>query len=251
MNQDNYASGGETSLVDLATIFVRRIWLFTGVLVLFIAGGVVYALVQNEQYEYVSLYQIAEVGQDKAVERPVTAIAVLASQKLPEIKAVYKAEHEVRIPFDTNFSNPEDTRLIRVTSEASRESAEEVKAMHNELLGYLKGRHENLLDDARSSLDARLEAVQRTLGVLKETPDAGQAVAEVMQKQVELEGELARLGASEMLVIARESVERVAPNRKLIVVFSIVLGFIFSVVAVYLAEFVSIVRKTMRSQNQV
>lgn len=251
MNQDNYVSGGEVSLVDLATIFVRRIWLFTGVFVLIMACGVVYVLVQDEQYEYVSLYQVAEVGQGMAVEKPAMAIAVLESQKLPELKAAYKTDHEVRIPFDTRLSNPENTSLIRVISEASRESAEEVKALHNELLSYLKARHENLLGEARNSLDARLQAVQRTLGVLKETPDAGQAVAEVMQKQVELEGELARLGASEVLVVARESVERVAPNRKLIVVLSIVLAFIFSVVAVYLTEFASIVRKTMRSQNQI
>lgn len=251
MNQDNYVSSSEVSLVDLATIFVRRIWLFTGVFVLIMACGVVYALVQDEQYEYVSLYQVADVGQDKAVEKPATAIAVLKSQKLPELKAVYKAEHEVRVPFDTNFSNPEDTRLIRVISEASRKSAEEVKVLHNELLSYLKARHENLLGDTRNSLDARLDAVRRTLDALKEAPDAGQAVAEVIQKQVELEGELARLGTSEMLVVARESAERVAPNRKLIVVLSIVLAFIFSVVAVYLIEFASIVRKTMRSQSQI
>lgn len=251
MNQDNYVSSSEVSLVDLATIFVRRIWLFAGVFVLIMACGIVYALVQDEQYEYVSLYQVAEVGQDKAVEKPAMAIAVLKSQKLPELKAAYKAEHEVRVPFDTTFSNPDNTSLIRVISEASRESVEEVKALHNELLSYLKARHENLLDDARNGLDARLEAIQRTLDALKDTPDAGQAVAEVMQKQVELEGELARLGTSEVLVVARESVERVAPNRKLIVVLSIVLAFIFSVVAVYLTEFASIVRKTMRSQNQI
>ena len=250
MNQDNYVSGDEISLVDLATIFMRRIWLFIGLFVLFVVGGVVFAVIQDEQYEYVSLYQIAEEGQDKTVEKPAKAIAVLESQKLPEVKTVYKAENDARMPFGVSFSNPENTTLIRVTSEASRESAEDVKTLHNELLSYLNARHENLLGSARKSLDSRLKSVEQTLDVLKETPEAGQAVAEVMRKQGELEDDLATLVSSEVLVVARESVERVAPNRKLIVVLSSTLGFLCAIVAVYFAEFASVVRKTMQTQRQ-
>lgn len=249
MNQDNRASGDEISLVDLATIFVRRVWLFIGLFCLFVVGGVVYAFMQDELFEYVSLYQIAEVGQDKPVETPAKAIAVIKSQKLPEIKSAYKAEHNVRMPFDTGFSNPENTSLIRVTSEAPRESAEEVKTIHDELLNYLKARHQNLLESARKSLEKRLGSIQRTFDALKETPEAGQAVAEVIQKQVELEGEMAALAPSDVLVVTRESVERVAPSRKLTAALASIVGFIFAFMAVFFAEFVSLVRKAMREQG--
>lgn len=246
MTQDNTAYSDEISLVDLATIFVRRIWLFIAILVLFVVGGIVFALVQDEQYEYVSLYQIAEVEQGDAVEKPAKAIAVLESQKLPEVKAAYKAEHDRRMPFGISTSNPENTSLVRLATDAARENADEVKTLHAELLAYLKTRHERLLDSTRGSLEARVESVQRTLDALKAAPDAGQAVAEVMQKQVELEGQLAALEASEVLVTARESVERVAPDRKLIVTLSIVAGFVFALVAVYVAEFVAAVKENLR-----
>lgn len=250
MTQDNTAYSDEISLVDLATIFVRRIWLFIAILVLFVLGGIVFALVQDEQYEYVSLYQIAEVEQGDAVEKPAKAIAVLESQKLPEVKAAYKAEHDKRMPFGISTSNPENTSLVRLATDATRENTDEVKTLHTELLTYLKTRHERLLDSARSSLEARVESVQRTLDALKAAPDAGQAVAEVMQKQVELEGQLAALEASEVLVTARESVERVAPNRKLIVVLAAVIGFILAFLAVFFAEFVLLVRQNIREQKR-
>jgi len=250
MNQENNTYQDEISLVDLATIFVRRIWLFIVLFVLFVVGGVVFALLQDEQYEYVSLYQIAEKSAEEPVEKPAKAIAVLQSQRLPELEAAYKAEHGERVPFNVSFSNPEDTSLVRISSEAVKDSAEDVRAFHKELLDHLKSRHEKQIVDARSNIETRLDSVVRTLEALKQTPEAGQAVAEVMQKQVELEGELASLSSGELMVVGRESIERVAPNRKLIVVLATVVGFVFAFVAVFFAEFASLVRKALREQKQ-
>lgn len=249
MNQENYAYRDEVSLVDLATILVRRIWLFVVLFLVFVLSGVVFAIVQDEQYGYVSLYQIAEKSADEPIEQPAKSIAVLQSQKLPELEAAYKTERGVRVPFGVSFANPENTNLVRVFSEAARDRAAEVKAAHEELLGYLKQRHDKQIAVARQSVEARLESVNQTLDALKQAPEAGQAMAEVMQKQIELAEELDLLSSGELMVVARESVERVAPNRKLIVVLATVVGFIFAFVAVFFAEFASLVRKALREQK--
>lgn len=248
--QDNSGFDDEISLVDLATVFIRRIWLFVGFFILFSIGGVVFALIQEDRFDYVSLYQIAEVEQDQPIEKPAKAIAVLESQKIPEIKAVYKAEHDVRLSFDVSLEHPENTTLVRLSTEATSENAEEVKTIHAKLLNYLSTRHEQMLNVTRSGIETRIESIKRTVDTLTGTPDAGQAVAEVMQKQVELESKLAALGASEVLVTARESVERVAPKRKLIVAVSIMLGFMFAVMAIFIAEFCSTVREALHKQKQ-
>ncbi|WP_417315537.1 hypothetical protein [Cycloclasticus pugetii] len=249
MSQESYAPSDQISMVDLAAIFVRRVRLFIAIFTLFVVGGVAFALLQDEQFEYVSLYQIGEVAQDKAVEEPAKAIAVLGSQKLPEIKAAYKVKYSERMPFGVSTSNPENTNLVRLSTETGRDNSEKVKALHDEMLDYLSARHERLLGSARKSLQAKLESVQRTLNTLKETPEAGQAIAEVLGRQVELEGELAAVGASEVLVLARESVERVAPNRALIVVLFMMIGFALAFVAVYFAEFASLVKEKVRNES--
>lgn len=246
MNQEANGFQGEISLVDLATILVRRIWLFFVLFVLFAVGGVVISLVLPEQYEYVSLYQIAEKETNEPVEKPENSVAVLESQKLPELAAAYKAERGEKLPFTIRFQNPEDTSLIRITSEAMREDSADVTAIHEALLGHIQNRHEALIDGVRGKLQTRIASVKRTLEALRETPDAGPAVAEVMQKQVELEGELAALTSGEVLVVGRESVERVAPNRKLIAILAVVLGFIFALIAVYFVEFASLVKRALR-----
>lgn len=249
MNQENNTYQDEISLVDLATIFVRRIWLFIVLFALFVVGGVIFALTQDELYEYVSLYQIAEKSAGEPVEEPAKAMAVMQSQRLPELQAAYKVEHGERVPFGVSFANPENTSLVRISSESARDSSDDVKKFHSELLDYLKRRHEMQIANTRKKLETRIDSVTRTLETLKQTPDAGQALAGVMQKQVELEGELASLTSGELMVVGRESIERVAPNRKLIVVLATVVGFIFAFIAVFFAEFASLVRKALREQK--
>ncbi|RBP20314.1 subunit length determinant protein [Marinobacter pelagius] len=249
MNQENSRNQGEISLVDLATIFIRRIWLFVAVLVLFVVGGVVFALMQPERYEYVSLYQIAQKASDKPIESPEKSIAVLKSQKMPELEVGYLAQNGERLPFSVDLGNPENTTLVRISSEAVREKADAVRAFHTQLLQFLEKRHEMLIDQAKNNLQTRLDSVNRTLDSLKSAPEGGQAIAEVMQKQVELEGELSEISSGELLVVGRESIQRVAPNRKLIGLFAIVVGFIFAFLAVFLAEFASLVKKALREQS--
>lgn len=250
MNQeDKLYLDDEISLVDLGAIFVRRVWLFILLFTLFVMGGIVFALVQDEQYEYVSLYQIAEVGVDQPVERPAKAIAVLQSRSLPELKAAYRAEHGAQVPFKVRVSNPESTSMLRISSESVKGGADDVRAFHSELMQQLQSRHQKQIADVRKSLEARVDSVGLTLDALKEAPDAGQAVGEVMQKRVELEGKLAALSSSELIVVGRESFERIAPNRKLIVVFSVAIGFVVGIVAVYFAEFASLVRQALRERK--
>lgn len=249
MTPDNNVYRDEISLVDLATIFMRRIWLFICLMVLFIAGAIVFAVFKDEQFEYVSLYQLAEEGADKPVEKAEKVIAILNSQKVIEAETRYKAEHGVRMPFTFNFTNPEDTGLLRISTEATRESARVVENYHSELLDYLKARHATMLESVKNRLEVRIEAAENALEELRGTPDSGQAVADVMQNKIELESDLSELSTGQVLVVARESLERVAPNRKLIVVLGTVIGFIVAFIAVFFAEFASLVRKAMQEQR--
>lgn len=249
MSQENNRNQSDISLVDLATIFVRRIWLFVVLVVLFVVGGVALALLQADQFEYVSLYQVAQKSADEPVEEPAKAIAVMQSQWLPELEATYKAKHSERMPFEIAFSSPEDTGLIRISSETTQDRAGEVKAVHSELLNLLKNRHGIQIDDERKRIETRISSITRTLDALKQTTEAGQALADVMQKQVQLEGELASLSSGELMMVGRESVERVAPNRKVIVVLASVVGLIFGVAAVFFAEFASVVRRNLQKQG--
>lgn len=249
MSQESELNNGEISLVDLATIFVRRIWVFVVVFAIFLLAGIAVALLQPEQYAYVSLYQIAEKATEEPVETPERVMAVLQSHELPLLETTYKSERGERLPFSVGFSNPEGTSLIRISSEAERGIASEVKAIHSGLIERLRQKDDRLIGSIRSGLENRIASVSTTLESLSKAPEAGQAVAEAIRQKVELEGILDTLRPGESVVVARESVEKVAPNRKLIAILTVVMGFAAAFIAVYFAEFVSLVRKKLQEQK--
>jgi len=249
MNQENNTYQDEISLVDLATIFVRRIWLFIVLFVLFVVGGVVFALLQDEQYEYVSLYQAAENSPGSPLEPPQRAIAVLETQWLPELEVAYEETNGAPLPFSVKLENPEETGLIKMTSTASRAAVPVLVAFHEAALQKLLERHKLLAEDRIENLQARLEGIKNSISSVKDYEDSGRALAAALEKQIGLEAALENLTEGEVVVVARESVKRVAPKRALIVVLAAVVGFIFAFVAVFFAEFASLVRKSLRNQR--
>lgn len=248
MNQVNNTYRGDISLVDLATIFVRRIWLFIALFVLFLVSGIAFTLLQEERYEYVSLYQAAETSLGSPVEPPQRALAVLETQWLPELEVAYEEQNRKALPFEVKLENPEATGMVKMTSTATREAVSSVEAFHQAALQKLLERHNLLAQDHQENLQTRLAGIKNSIASLKDYENSGPALAAALEQQISLEAALENLTEGEIVVVARESIERVAPKSALIMVLAVVVGFIFALVTVFFAEFVSLVRKVLRKQ---
>ncbi|CAN0601213.1 unnamed protein product, partial [Ectocarpus sp. 12 AP-2014] len=64
----------EISLVDLAATFIKRRRIFYVVFLVITLGGLAYALLAKETYQYTSLLQVAEKSSGKFLEEPATTI---------------------------------------------------------------------------------------------------------------------------------------------------------------------------------
>lgn len=237
---------GEISLVDLATTFIRRRRVFYVVFLVTTLVGLAYALLLvPEKYEYVSLVQMAEVDSGKTVEAPATTIATLENRWLPEIRATHRETEEKKLPFEISFSNPENTGLIRMASEASPEHAGLVKETHEKLIDQVKERQQVLVAREKKSLENRIEAIDQALESLQGGEDTGSAIAEAYQQRVALEGQLEELSPGETLVVSRESAEHEGTSRSLIVVLAALLGGMMGVFLAFVSEFVVLVREQL------
>ncbi|KPP99731.1 Wzz/FepE/Etk N-terminal domain-containing protein [Marinobacter sp. HL-58] len=236
----------EISLVDLATTFIRRRRVFYVVFLATTLAGLAYALLLvPEKYEYVSLYQMAEVDSGKTVEAPATTIATLENQWFPEIQATHRQTEEEKLPFEISFSNPEDTGLIRMVSQASPDNAALVEETHEKLIDQIKERQHALLSREKQSLENRIEAIDRAVESLQGGEDTGSAIAEAYDKRVDLEGKLEGLGQGETLVVSRESAERKGTSKTLIVIMAAVLGGTMGVFFAFVSEFIVLVREQL------
>lgn len=236
----------EISLVDLAAVFVRRRFVFYIVFAVVTLAGLAYALVASDKYEYVSLIEVAKLGNGKPVEQPPTVIATIENRWLPEVGARFRAENEVKLPFDVSASHPEQTSLIRLGSEAEQENTDLVNKIHTVLIENIKQHQNGLLKAEEKSLQRQIESLDKVIQALEGQQDVGEALASAIEKRVSLESELERLKPVDELVVSRQSADKTAPRRALIVVIAGILAGIGGVIAAFLAEFIVLVRAKLR-----
>jgi len=232
----------EISLVDLArTLLKRRRVLYVVFIMVFLAG-VAYALFAPTTYEYVTLMKLAEKSNGKYLEEPATVIAELDSLWVPDLQAAYHSENGRNLPFKLTASNPEDTGLVRIVSEASPPLAELIEKNHRKLIERLSSEQEQALSRLRKSLEKQIASLDSTIKMLEEGENTGDAIASAVEKQLALESDLQSLSPFEAMVVSRQSGQESGPSRSMVVVLSAMLGLMAGVFIAFFAEFIGLVR---------
>lgn len=239
----------EISLVELVSTFVRRRWTFYAVFLVTALAGLGYALLAEEQYEYVSLIQIAHKDTNAFFESPETTIATLNSRWLPEVETVYRRDNDKKLPFDVAFSHPEDTDLIRITTSASPDKAQTVEGAHSELIRRVKEHQDRLIEKERESIGRQIQSLEKTVDALK-GENTGEAVARAIERRSRLESKLENLQAANTLVTSRQSTDSVAPKRRLIVVLALLLGGMLGVFLIFISEFMASVKEHLADSSR-
>jgi hypothetical protein len=244
-DQDKYSD--EISLVDLATTFIRRRKVFYFVFLLCTLGGLAYALTLPEKFDYVSLVQIAEKDSETLIQTPETVIATLEARWLPEQQVLYYAENESNLPFGVSFQNTKDTALIRFTTGTATKQKPLVEKVHAALIEKLSQHQKNLIRIEHDRINAQIKSLNTVIDSMagKTIDGDGTALSAAIQKKSELESALQSLGNLEVIVSARQSIEKTGPKRSLIVTLAIVLGLMLGIFVAFMAEFGASVKKQL------
>lgn len=247
-NEHRQSYEDEISLVYLATIFVRRrrvfYWVFAGI----VGIALIYALlIFAEVREYATLVKLAEQRTEdgaKPLEPPQLVIASIRNDWYPLLQADYFSAEKEKMPFEIAATNPEDTSLIKLSSEAPVEMADKVKAYQQALVDLITERQVVSVNREKSELEQRAVSLRKTLEELAETQAAGEAQAQLIQERTRLLSEIEKITArmaslrpAQTLAVARQSVESKGLSAALIVAMSVVLGLMLGVFAAFLAEF--------------
>lgn len=255
MNQtDQYPQryDDEISLVDLATTFVRRRRVFYVVFSSTVLLALLYAFFMvGEVREYSTLIQLGE-DNDRALQSPASVIANIESQWYPRLQGEYRAEYADKLPFRISATNPENTNLIKLTSESSPVQTGKIETYHQKLAKSITGRQTELLNQQKKELEQRITSAEAYLDELSQIEATGEAQAQLIQQRAsklsEIESlttRLEKLQPVETLVVAREGLDNKGTSKKLILALAIVLGGMLGVFAAFMAEFISHVRRAI------
>jgi len=243
----------EISLVDVATTFIRRRRVFYAVFVAVLVLAAVYVLVfVGEMKEYRTLIQLSEEWTEEGqepIEPATTVLATIETLWYPALQAAYVETAGERLPFKISATNPKETSLIKLSSEASPEMAAEVEKAQQQLVNQIMERQNALVERSKRALQRRLESINNTLERLSGRQVAGEAIAQVIQERGSIEAQLESLQPAETLVVARESLDNKGTSKKLILALAIVLGLMLGIFAAFMAEFASQVRQAIKEKD--
>lgn len=239
----------EISLVDLVATLIRRRRVFYAVFGGLVLLALLYVIfLAGEVKGYSTLVQLAE-DDNKPLESPAAVIASVDNRWYPELRTLYAETEGEMLPFKVSTGNPKDTILIKLSSEASREIADVVREMHQQLVDQIVQHQSDLLERQKRTLEQQLGSINNILEQLSSHSASGEAVAQVIQERVYLEARLESLQPTKVLVVARESSEGAGASKTLVLALAIVLGLMLGIFAAFIAEFAGHVSRAMREDK--
>lgn len=243
---------GETSLVELATVFVKRRRVFYGVFGLIVALGIVYTLAFAPNLrEYTTIVRLAQEDND-SLSPPQEVMSFINNSWYPVFLSDYQQEKGTRLPFKLVVSNPEETSLIRLASKSPDEHAEDAKALHQFIFDQLSAHQAERQESRKAELQERLAAYRQRIEELqarKFTPEAEakavEAVSELNDQIGDIQYSLGSQKPAEVSLFAHQSAEKKGLSKVVILAMVIVFAVIFGVFSTFLAEFGAKVRAAL------
>ncbi|MBZ5876650.1 Wzz/FepE/Etk N-terminal domain-containing protein [Chromohalobacter israelensis] len=248
----HYEHDDEISLVDLAVILIRR-WKAMAVIFFVVVGiAVAAAFMLPKSYQYTSLYSVAEYtnqnGQRVGVESPASAVAKVQNLYLGQATRKLLEKHELEsLPFEVSASNPSNTLLLQLDSDAAEDNQPLVSELHQQIIDRLQQDQAQLVERRHDSLERQLASAKQALESAQksDSPSAAELIATYYSRISDLEGQLNELREGEVTQHAVQSLEATGLSKKFILVVGVVLGGLLAIMGGVLAQFFSVLRKKL------
>ncbi len=171
---------------------------------------------------------------------------------LPEQQVLYYAENESKLLFDVLFENTKDTTLVRFTTGTTATQKPLVEKVHAALIEKLSQDQEVLVKKEKARINSQIKSLGAVIDSMagKLTDGDGAGFSTAIQNKSALESALQSLGNLEVIVSARQSIEKTGPKRSLIVALAIVLGLMLGIFMTFMVEFGSSVKRQLAVDGQ-
>ncbi|AHI30139.1 Wzz/FepE/Etk N-terminal domain-containing protein [Marinobacter similis] len=234
----------EIGLVDLAAILVVRRMVAISVLLLTVFAGILYFLIAPDQYQYRSLFLVAQQNGATPAQSTQYLVSKLETFWLPDMESLYQKEGK-RLVGKPTFDRTSGSTMIEFESLATLEDESLVRELHENLLDRLLKEQQKYLSDQKESFQQQLnssdELIQRISGLENE-----QSLAAIVQVRNEIKLKLDGLRPAEVLTTARRSLKPDGRPAWQILVGFLVAGVVLGIMAAFVAEFVARVRAKLQ-----
>lgn len=224
----------EVSLIDLLIVFIRNKRVFCVAFVFLMVLVLAFAFIVPNTYRYVTLVQLAQEEAGEPLELPRAVTAWMLAHVVPEIEAGYFKEFGTRMPFEVELEAPNDTILVKISSNAQDDEAADVEWVHSQLLTRLEQRQKALEKRYMDGLRRQIDSVESSIEMLGSLTDAGAAIAAAMEKKIELERSVLQFSSLERLSVSQRSVKKVSKGLAFILTVGMVVSGLIATLITFL-----------------
>lgn len=247
----------EVSLVDIAVITCRRWKVALVVFVLCIGALLALVLSGEKKYSYSSVYKIAEQRQTENNElgslEPPSAVAakIRTLYANSASSALMERLQTDRLDFDVTVSNPNETLLLVIESEATESKASQVEELHQQILQRAEENQQVSLERRRESLERRRDnTLERAQTILENNSDSGELAATYADQVAEIEAHLAELAPGETVQLSERSTRAVGLGKLWKLILGGMVAVLLALSSAWLWHFAALVISTMKSNHR-
>jgi len=242
----------DIDLVEIAATLVRNRFCFFVVFAVVFLLGTTYAMLAPPKYEYESLIRVAESKVD-GVRKPLEPLeatrASINAEWIPALLSDYSLETDDELPFEIEVDAPSGSALIRLTSVGSEQDRAIVKTAHKALLEQAELHLSALRQETEGNLKDELQSVEEMIDNIGGREGIADALMLLLQRKSHLEHAQRSLRAAQILVVARQGSQKVAPNRLLIIIASFAAAIVVGIFAALFVRFVRSVRSQLNDDK--
>lgn len=248
---EHYISKEEISLIDLSKILIRQWKIIVATFMLVVLSALAFVLITDRSYEYVSIYQVAEQAPGSALEAPNTVLAKVSNLYIgPVTRELRESEGLDSLPFEVTVTNPNNTLLIRLSSEAKEADSNLVTQMHEALQARMIESQEERLEKQRNSLEQQLQSTERVLRTAEQSSGdrASELIVSYTENLAKIQEQISQLNEGEVVQTAVQSLEPTGTSRKLMMVLAVVIGGVLAIIVAFFLHFALLVRDSFSNE---
>ena len=246
IHETGYSTHDEISLVDLATILIRRRWMIAIFSIIITALGVTKTLLSSPSYRFSTTIEMgSQVINDsiKTFESPQSLLAKLEFNYVPQTLVEYQqSKTNNKKTYQIHIVNPKHSSIISLEVKGTESESKEIKWILQNVALKAIDDHSRTYNSLKKILELRLsKEVSRLNSIYKDKNNSNSAEIVAHQATIDaLETQLANLRNTRVISPPIKSVKPLGNNKRniivVIVIGSIFLGIFFALIAEFAAN---------------
>ncbi|AVI62903.1 lipopolysaccharide biosynthesis protein [Halomonas sp. GFAJ-1] len=232
-------------LVDFVVLLIKQWKIMLASVVCIMLLTLIALWLKPVKYGFVTVYAIASYetleGNRVGLEKPEEVIAKLDNVFIDQQRRQLLQDDEITgITFDVDVSNPRNTLLLRISSDAETAYRPVVEQFHEGLVASIQEDQHQLVESLTERLNEQYEAYSQALEAARESNSEAARELQVtfFEKMLQLERRIESINPGDSTQFALQSLEPAGIGKKFILAIGIIVALLLTPLVAVFSVFV-------------